>query len=236
MLRIRLDFHARRQEFRFLDSVNAAIVAALVDAGAPSQALVGHDARPWTFGVKGYSRAGGCTVMTALTVSTPDEMIARALEHFRACAATARPVNGDLLDFSDARVSLEHRLPHEDVSELAVAFASPFAIIKPKTLRSRTVFYDDLADVDLSAALRAGLEHRAARALDIELHADPLTLAVDARRRLVSTRLVHGRRILIPAFSVPLTLRGSPHDVRFAYFAGVGAKTRGGFGCPVIRR
>ena len=127
--------------------------------------------------------------------------------------------------------------PTRTSSDLGVAFASPFAIIKPKTLRSRTVFYDDLADVDLSAALRAGLEHRAARALDIEIHADPLTLAVDARRRLVSTRLVHGRRILIPAFlraahpsrisSALSALPTSPASER---------RRRGGFGCPVIRR
>ena len=234
MHRIRLAFNHVRPQFRFLDSVNAAVVAGLTEAGAPSERVVGREAGPWTFAVGGFSKRGGLTVMSGLTVSTADAEIARALARLDPAAARARSSNGDELDFSGADIGAELRSPHEAVSELAVAFGSPFAVMKAKTGRSKTRFHDDLAGVDLSAALRASVAARAGRALDLEFHVDPLTLAVDGCRRLVPTRFVRDRRILIPAFSIPLTMRGRPEDIRFAYFAGIGAKTRGGFGCPVM--
>ena len=234
VFRIRLIFNYMRPQFRFLDSVNAAVVAGLTEAGVPSEKVTGREAGPWTFAVGGFSKRGGMTVMSGLTISTADAEIARALAGLDPAATRARSSNGDELDFAGADVSAELRLPHEEISELAVAFGSPFAVMKPKTGRSKTRFHDDLGSVDLSAALRASVSARAGREVDLEFHVDPLTLAVNGRRRLVSTRFVRNRRILIPAFSMPLTMRGRPEDIRFAYFAGIGAKTRGGFGCPVM--
>lgn len=234
MFRIRFTFKENRPQFRFLDSVNAAIVAGLVEAGVPSQKVVGHQAGAWTFAVKGFSKRGGVTVMSGLTVSTADEEIAQALAAFDPAAARVESSNGDEVDLIRSEIAVEHRLPHPDVSELAVAFGSPFAVMKPKAGHAKTEFYDDLRGVDLCAALRASVAARAGRDVDIDFIVGPLTVAVDGRRRLVSTRFVKNRRILIPAFSMPLTMRGRSQDVRFAYFAGVGAKTRGGFGCPVM--
>ncbi len=236
MHRIRLVFDPPSPRFLYLDSVNAAIVAGLVDAGAASASVVGSKAVPWTFAVKGFSQLGGLTFVSGLTVSTPDVQLADALRRLNPAAMCAHSSNGDILDFKGAKIEDEARLPHGAVSELAVAFGSPFAIIKPKAGRTKTEFHDDLDGVDLAAALRAGLQRRASRDLDIDFQVDPLTRAVDGRRRLVPTRQAGSRRILIPAFSMPLTVRGRPDDVRFAYFAGLGAKTRGGFGCPVMLR
>lgn len=236
MFRIRMALRQPHPRFRFLDSVNAAVVAGLVEAGVPSERIVGQTAGPWTFAVQGYSRRGGETVMSGLTLSTTDAEIARGLAGLDPSATKARSSNGDDLDFTGAEISGNVDVPHENVSELAVAFGSPFVIMKPKTGPSKTQFFDSLDHIDLSAALRKSVSARARRDLDIEFHVDPLTRAVNGRRRLVPTRLAKNGRILIPAFSVPLTLRGRPEDIRFAYFAGVGAKTRGGFGCPLMHR
>ena len=234
MLKMRFAFKKIRPRFRFLDTVNAALVSGLVEAGVASEKVVGREAGPWTFAVKGFSKRGGVTIMSGLTVSTPDSEIAHALAKLDPQATRTKSSNGDELDFAGADIDVELRLPHEGVSELAVAFGSPFAIMKPKTGRSKTCFHDDLTGVDLSAALRASVSARAGKELDLEFFVDPLTLAVNGRPRFVSTRFVRNRRILIPAFSMPLTMRGRPEDIRFTYFAGVGAKTRGGFGCPVL--
>ena len=220
--------------FRFLDSVNAAIVAGLAEAGAHSASVVGQSAVPWTFAVKGYSQAGGLTFMSGLTISTPDAGLAEVMHKLDPSAMRVRSSNGDTLDFGSAKIEEETRLPHEAVSELAIAFGSPFALIKPKSTRSKTQFCDNLDGIDISAALRVGLERRVGRELDLEFQVDPLTRAVDGHCRLVSTRLVGKHRVMIPAFSMPLTIRGRADDIRYAYFAGLGAKTRGGFGCPVM--
>jgi CRISPR-associated endoribonuclease Cas6 len=107
--------------------------------------------------------------------------------------------------------------------------------MQPKRGRERTRFHDSLDGVDLGAAFSAGLSRRAGRPVRIEVGLDPLTMRVDGRRRLVRTRTdPTGRAIMIPAFSLPLTLRGAPEDLSFAYLAGLGAKTTGGFGCPIL--
>ena len=45
-----------------------------------------------------------------------------------------------------------------------------------------------------------------------------------------------GKDLFQTAFAVPMTLKGAPGDVRFAFLAGIGAKTHAGFGCPILTR
>ena len=92
MLRIRLIFNHMRPQFRFLDSVNAALVAGLTEAGVPAERVTGRDAGPWTFAVAGFSKRGGITVMSGLTISTADAEIAHALEELDPAATRARVV------------------------------------------------------------------------------------------------------------------------------------------------
>lgn len=234
MLRIRLSFAGSRPTFRYLDSVNAAIVAGLAQAGATSQIMVGPDAHNWTFAVKGYSRRGGETVMSGLMISTADEAFGSYLHKFDSRYARAESSNGDKLNFAQAWKSVEDRAPSPTAGEVALNFASPFVLLKKKTGREKSDFADKLSDVDVSNALRAGLSRRAGREVDVEFSIDPITRIADGKPRFVSTRKAGTRRILVPAFSLPMTVRGTPEDIRFAYYAGLGAKTRGGFGCPIL--
>lgn len=234
MLRIFVDCSQAPFEYRFLDSVNAAIVAALSKAGAPSEALTGPKARPWTFGVRGFSRRGGVTRASGLTISSPDDVICAAIDCMKTRDLRKTSSNGDVVNLEPATKRAERRQPHPEISEIMLNFASPFAIMKKKAGKERSLFYDQLSDVDLSSALVAGLKQRSGRALELDFATDPITRIANGRARLVSTRLSGSRRILIPAFSAPITVRGAPEDIRFAYFAGLGAKTRGGFGCPIL--
>jgi hypothetical protein len=64
---------------------------------------------------------------------------------------------------------------------------------------------------------------------------DPLSALTDGSQPvLVRVRKTGTRDLILPALSVILTLRGEVADVRDAYLAGLGEKTRYGFGCPVV--
>ena len=51
---------------------------------------------------------------------------------------------------------------------------------------------------------------------------------------LVRVRRSGVRDLILPALSAVLTLGGPAADLRDAYLAGLGEKTRYGFGCPVV--
>ena len=127
-------------------------------------------------------------------------------------------------------------IPAPGTRELCVYFPGRFALIRPKTGRSATEYARSTTNTDFPVALKAGLDRRAGRVLDLEVAIDPLTLATEGRAVPVALRKSGDRRILIPAFDMPVTLRGNPDDLAWAFHAGLGAKTRQGFGCPALSR
>jgi CRISPR-associated endoribonuclease Cas6 len=232
-MRIFIDLHRKPQRLRYTDSMNAAIVAAMAEAGVASKDMVGREAHPWTFGMSGVAQPEGHSLVSGLTISTPSEVLASALMKIRPEWIKVKSSNGDEIDCAGARRHIG-RMPAEGASELAVFFASPI-LIKAKGDDLGTDWVEDFGTVDFDAALRRSCEVRAGRDLDITFSADPLTLAVGVTRRLVHLRKAPcGRKVILPAFSLPLTMRGDPQDLRFAYMAGLGAKTRAGFGCPIL--
>jgi CRISPR-associated endoribonuclease Cas6 len=117
-----------------------------------------------------------------------------------------------------------------------VTFASPILIPLRKGDPSGKAYANEIHEVDVDAALRSGLERRAGKTLDISFHIDPLSLMTSAHKRIVPLRSSPKGPIRVPAFSVPMTLRGKPEDVEFAFLAGLGAKTHAGFGCPIFMK
>ena len=116
--------------------------------------------------------------------------------------------------------------------ELAVCFASPFLLSRGKTSGNPDKCYVNcLVGMDLSAAFSKGLTRRLKRKVELNVQADPLSLALSGKPRIISVRRAPNRLVTVPAFSIMLTLRGSTDDIRAAYFAGLGEKTRYGFGC-----
>lgn len=234
-MRILLELKRTHQSFTYLDSLNAALVAGLVAAGARSEDLVGPASKPWTFGCEGRSDPRSRTRLFSVTVSTPDPALGEALARLNPAEVRCTSSNGDALDLSGAVRSDIDTLNARN-TELMVAFASPFAVMRKKDGRTKSEFAQSLDEVDLDPALRAGLERRARRKLYLSFHIDPLTRMTDVRKRVVPLRKSPKRDILVPAFSAPMTIRGNPEDVEFAFLAGLGAKTHAGFGCPIFMK
>ncbi|WP_138472164.1 MULTISPECIES: CRISPR-associated endoribonuclease Cas6 [Rhodobacterales] len=222
-------------KYRYIDSVHAALVAGLTSAGVSGERLVGGGAADWTFACKGFAARGGLMTLKSLLVSTADPEVARAFEVLDPEALQKRSSNGDVIDFSGGRIVEEMRRPASGQDEICLAFASPFALIGPKTAEARkTWFVRSAAETDFPEAIRVGLQRRAGRDLDVEVAIDRLTLLTEGRSRPVALRQAGPRRVMIPGFSMPVTLRGNAEDLSWVYFSGIGAKTRLGFGCPIL--
>lgn len=234
-MRIMFELKRGHQTFSYLDSLNAALVAGLVAAGARSEDLVGPASKPWTFGYEGRSDARARTRLFSVSISTPDLALSEALTRLNPAEVRCASSNGDTLDLSGA-VQREIDTSNARNTELMVAFASPFAIMRKKDGRSKSEFAQSLDEVDLDPALRCGLERRAGRDLEVSFHIDPLTRMTDVRKRIIPLRHSPKGTIRIPAFSAPMTIRGRPEDVEFAFLAGLGAKTHAGFGCPIFMK
>lgn len=234
-MRIMLDIRRTPQRAKYVDSINAALVAGLVALGTKSKDVVGMSAKPWTFGVEGRTDRKGATLIMSVTVSTPDAELGAALARLDPDAIRCSSSNGDVLYFGAARHEIIDTA-NAKTEELMVAFASPFIIPLQKSDPSKKAYSDDLSEVDLDAALRTGLERRAGRDLEVSFHVDPLSRMTDVKKRVIPLRKSPRGTIHVPAFAVPMTLRGTPEDVEFAFLAGLGAKTRAGFGCPIFMK
>ena len=230
-MRIRIDFGGNPQNVRFTDSMNAALVA----AGLRSEEVVGESAEPWTFGMEAYSHPGRKRRVHSVVVSSPSPRFGEIADRLNPSAVAVSSCNGDVIDGTGARVLPSDDLP-DTTTEVMIGFISPFLLPMKKEGRAKTRFYEELPTADAPAALKTGLERRARRSLDLTIDIDPLSAATDGRRK----HLVHirqfptGRMMILPGFVVPMTLRGSAEDIRFAYLAGFGAKTRNGNGCPTL--
>lgn len=232
-MRIRFDMRRNPQSAAYADSVNAALVAGLVAAGAKSEDLVGVGSKPWTFACEGRSAPNGVAKIVSLTVSTPDPDLGSALQRLRAEEVRCASSNGDRIDLNGAKMSIIDTMSAR-VDQLMVSFASPLLISLRKGAAKD--YAEDLNEVDLNEALRVVLERRAGRPLDLRFHVDPLTRLTDVRKRVVPLRKSPKGPIRVPALSFPMTISGRPEDVEFAFLAGLGSKTHAGFGCPIFMK
>lgn len=222
--------------YRYLDSVHASIVAGLTTTGIPASRLIGQSAAPWTFAARGYAQPGGQMTLTGLLISTPDAEISEALERLNPQAMVKHSTNGDTIDLGAWRKVEERRRPHPEAREVCIGFASPFAISVRKQDRGdgKPRFFGNLTDVNVAEALRQSVVKRLPEGADLEVAIDRLTLAVEGTPRPVSLKSLGGKRQMVFGYRMPVTLRGDPKAIAATYFGGLGAKTRLGFGCPIL--
>jgi hypothetical protein len=234
----RIAFKTTRPTYaRYRDSIHAGLVAALRKCGATDEMVIGPRAAPWTFAVEGTATAKN-TRIRSITISTPDERLGQAMAAIEPAQIAWTSTNGDSYTFANAeRIEGEHPVGPSR-TDLLVAFpSSPFVISMPKDpkdLKKKAPFADRIADVDLSKAFSAGLARRMGRPIKIDAIADRLSiLEGDGKPTLVRTRKTGGRDLIIPAHATQIRLMGKAEDLYDAYFAGLGEKTRYGFGCPI---
>ena len=231
MPRVTLDL-PRSIRVRYLDSIHAALVTGLRAAGADEGQVLGEAAAPWTFAISGRSFMGGTIQVAGVTLSTPDPGLGAAMLRLDGGAARVRSSNGDWVDMSGATRRQDALPLHPNQDSIAIGFASPFLVSErsPKKAYARS-----LAGLDLSAAFSAGLSRRLRRPVALRVEQDRLSAVTEGVAPvLVRVRRSGSRDVILPALSVMLTLHGKATDLRDAYLAGLGEKTRYGFGCPTV--
>jgi len=232
MHRIRLRLPKRRWAvYRHLDLVHDAIVGALIAAGAQPEQIIGPSALPWNFAALGFHRKHEGRVQ-GLVISTPSPELAPALKTLEPAAVRyARASTGELFDFADAEVEAEPPPLLTEQAVLGVLTLSPIAVSNRSAPRKR--WHTSFHEVDLSAAVNARLSRLAERRVSLTIQPDSLYLRANPRHSvLVSTkRMKNGKSAFVIAMEAPLVVAGSREDVLLAWYAGLGEKTRNGFGC-----
>ncbi len=232
MHRIRLRLpKGRWANYRHLDLVHDAIVNALITANAEPEQVIGARAHPWTFAALGFHR-GHEGQVHSVVISTPSPLLAPVLATLDPDALRyARASTGELFDLSGATVTSEPPPMLDEQAVLGVLTLSPIAISDRSAPRKR--WHSHLDKVDLSAAVNARLSRIAERQVSLSIQPDSLYLRANPRHSvLVSTkRMKNGRSAFVIAMQAPLVLAGSRVDVLLAWYAGLGEKTRNGFGC-----
>jgi CRISPR-associated endoribonuclease Cas6 len=216
--------------YRYLDLIHDALVNSWTAAGVSVDQVLGAQARPWNFATLGFRRAGRNHVHT-LVVSTPDPDLARGLARIGPRDIQhARAATAEVLDFSSAVATVEPDPVPLGEGALGLLMLSPLAIRKQDSSRH---WHNNLNDLNLASAINQTLARLSGRPVALQAQPDRLYLRANPDHSVLVPlkELTGGRRVYVIGISAPLVLAGSEDDLRLAWYAGIGEKTRLGFGC-----
>jgi len=232
MLRIRIQLPTRQtQSYSHYDLIHDALINAWLKTGASAEHVIGHKAALWNFAALGHHQNNRGFVHS-LIVSTSDAELALSLSKMQAeHIQKTRQHSQEKISFANAKISLEADPipPHEGIMSLLML--SPLAI-RNKT-HAKKHWYSNLNDVALSDAINYRLSKLAQRPIDLMAQVDMLYLRANPKHS-VYVNLKHyanGQRDFVIGMQAPLILAGCEADLRFAWYTGLGEKTRNGFGC-----
>lgn len=232
MLKLRIQLSKDKiQHYKYLDILHDAMVSAWTAAGATSKQITGMSALPWHFAALGGHHKKGNGVHT-LIVSTPDATLTKFLNSITPDAIRyARASTVEHVHFAGASIVIEDDpiLPNQNI--LGVLMLSPL-VISEKNAKSKR-WHKQLGQCDLSAAINHRLSRLAGRDIKLEVQPDSLYLRCNPDHSVLvpMKRMRDGKEVFVIGMSAPLILMGSEEDLRFAWYAGIGEKTRNGFGC-----
>lgn len=237
MLRIRLQLpHRYTQHYRYYDILHDALVNAWLAAGAKPAEVIGSSALCWNFAALGGHQGKQASVHT-LVVSTPEPRLAPYLARFDPHNVHyIRAHTEEFIDFSSAQSHIEDDPILTMQERLGVFLLSPVAISqrkKPNNKQKQKKWYRNLNEVDISAAVNYRLSRLAQREVKLQIYADSLYLRANPQHsvKVHTKRMKNGHEAYVIAMQAPLLLVGSDEDLRLAWYAGIGEKTRNGFGC-----
>lgn len=215
-------------DYRYLDILHDALVTAWTAQGIAAEQVIGPAARPWNFAALGFHRGKTGRVHT-LVVTTPAPELTDALD--RMCPEDiryTRAKTGETVEFGAGRKTEDPSPIAPGQGVLSVLLLSPLALRSPDRR-----WHSDLAQVDLDTALNTRLSRLAGRSVALRARADSLYLRANPRHSvLVSLKgNSDGQAGFVIGMQAPLVLTGSDEDLRLAWYAGLGEKTRSGFGC-----
>ena len=218
--------------YHYSDILHDALINAWVAAGISADEVTGMTARPWNFAPLGKHQ-GANNMVHSLIVSTPDPVLAKYLAQFNPQdICYARASTGESVDFSAAHLAVETDPILPDQNVLGVLMLSPIAI-SDKTVNGSKRWHKHLAQFDLSAAINHRLSRLAGREINLQIQADSLYLRCNPEHSILVPikQMPNGKLAYVIGMSAPLVLSGREDDLRFAWYAGLGEKTRNGFGC-----
>ncbi len=232
MLKVRIQLSKQdRVNYKYLDILHDSLVSAWTAAGATSEQITGMSALPWNFAPLGRHTKNGNEAHT-LIVSTSDATLAKFLRKLKPTDINyARASTVEHVDFKNAEIIIEDDpiMPSQNI--LGVLMLSPL-VISDKAAKGKR-WHKQLGQCDLSAAINHRLSRLAGREVKLEVQPDSLYLRINPDHSvLVPMKLMrNGKTAFVIGMNAPLVLTGSEEDLRLAWYAGIGEKTRNGFGC-----
>ncbi len=240
MLRIRIGLPRNSESrviYHYLDSLHDAVVNAWIAAGAKNFQVINkynYQASSWNFGALGFHRHNSREVYNqvhTLVISTPDPGLSHILARLEpGQLKCARAQTLESVDFSTAEISIEPDPIVPGQSALGVVMLSPLAI---RDYQNNKRWHTDLSQVDLSSVVNTRLSKIAGREVKLNVQADSLYLRCNPKHSTLVPlkRMKNGKTAFVIGMNAPLVLQGSEEDLRLAWYAGLGEKTRNGFGC-----
>lgn len=233
MLRIRfnLPHPLPAQTYTHQDLIHDAIINALGETGIAMDHVLGRNAKLWTFAPLGWHR-GHIGFVHSLILSTADLELARAFTKLKPDQLTKRRWNGESISFSGAQLSLEPDPLFPQQTQLACLLLSPL-LLRNHSQAANKHWHIQLHDLDLSEIISHQLSAKAGREIRLNITPDSLYLRANSKHSVLVNLKQHqgGQKSYVIGMQAPLLLEGSEDDLRFAWYAGIGEKTRNGFGC-----
>lgn len=233
MLRIRfnLPHPLPAQTYSHQDLIHDAIINALAATGIEMDTVLGRNAKLWTFAPLGWHR-GHTGFMHSLILSTSDLELARAFTKLKADQLSKRRWNGESINFSGAQISLEPDPFFPKQTQLACLLLSPL-VLRNHSQATNKHWHTQLNGLDLSEMISRQLSAKAGREIRLNITPDSLYLRANPKHSVLINLKQHqgGQKSFVIGMQAHLLLEGSEDDLRFAWYAGIGEKTRNGFGC-----
>lgn len=236
MLRIRLQLPKTEplQQYDHHDLIHDALINAWLAAGADNSEVIGHKAKPWTFAPLGWHR-GHTGVAHGLVISTADIGLARVLSRLDPSQVVKRRWDAASINFTSARVQIEPDPVLPQQNRLACLMLSPLVMRDESHTGKGKRWHKDLNTLgdNLSRVINRKLSFLAGRDVQLNIFPDSLYLRANPQHSvLVNLKTFKdGRKSFVIGMQAPLLLEGSEEDLRLAWYAGIGEKTRSGFGC-----
>lgn len=236
MLRIRLQLSKEEvlQSYDHYDLLHDALVNALIFAGADSSELIGHQAKPWTFAPLGWHR-GHQGLAHGLVVSTSDAGLARILSRLEPSQVVKRRGATASINFTKAKVLLDPDPLLPNQTQLACLMLSPLVLHDENYTGKHKRWHSNLTYLseNLGQIINRKLSFIAKRAVQLSVNPDTLYLRANPQHSvLVNLKtFADKRKSFVIGMQAPLLLEGSEDDLMLAWYAGIGEKTRSGFGC-----
>lgn len=232
-------FFPRRSDdvsYKTQDLLHDAVVSALVGKGIAPERLLGEHAAPWTFGATHWRQPRGADGLRichlkALEVSTADPAVGAALREIRPEDLTyARAASGEAFALAGGSRKDKTLDLAPGTQQLGVRWISPLVMTEDRA--GKPWFLTNALDIERRANdLNLALSRKAGRDIHLTWFADRLAARTNPKGTHATIKVVKGVGHEVVGTVVPFVLGGPAEDLRFAWYAGVGQKTRMGFGC-----